>query len=135
MNLQSLITHDASNIKTVMDHITIYDVADIIFKQGLSSVLVLNKAKRSIGIVTEQDVVLAIKTFKQRILELKITEIMSVDLMACQPEEEIDEAVRVMGAYKIRNLPIITDGGNLSGFIDLNTVARAQLSSIIQRWG
>ena len=41
---------------------------------------VLNKAKKSIGIVTEQDVVLAIKTFKQKILELKITEIMSVDL-------------------------------------------------------
>lgn len=118
-----------------MDHITIYEVADIIFKQGLSSVLVLNKAKRSIGIVTEQDVVLAIKTYKQQILDLKITEIMSVDLMACHPDEAIDEAVRVMGVYKIRNLPIITEGGNLSGFIDLNTIARAQLSNIIQRWG
>ncbi|MAI07678.1 MAG: histidine kinase [Magnetococcales bacterium] len=135
MILQNLVTHDSRNIKTVMDNITIYDVADIIFKQGLSSVLVLNKAKKSIGIVTEQDVVLAIKTFKQKILELKITEIMSVDLMACHPDEAIDEAVRVMGAYKIRNLPIITESGNLSGFIDLNTIARAQLSHIIQRWG
>ena len=67
MILQNLVTHDSRNIKTVMDNITIYDVADIIFKQGLSSVLVLNKAKKSIGIVTEQDVVLAIKTFKQKI--------------------------------------------------------------------
>jgi CBS domain-containing protein len=135
MRLQNLVTHESKNIKTVHDTATIYEAAELIFTNGAASVLVLNKAKKSIGIVTEQDVVLAIKTFKQKILEFKITEIMSVDLIACTPDEEIDEAVRVMGEYKVRNLPIITDGGNLSGFINLNTVARAQLSNIIHRWG
>lgn len=135
MRLQSLVTQESKNIKSIPDSATIYQAAELIFTNGVASLLVLNKAKQSIGIVTEQDVVLAIKTFKQKILEFKITEIMSVDLMACSPDEEIDEAVRVMGEFKIRNLPIITEGGNLSGFINLNTVARAQLSNIIQRWG
>lgn len=135
MRLNQLVTQDTKNIKSIADTATIYEAADLIFTNGATSILVLNKAKRSIGIVTEQDLVLAIKTYKQKILELKITEIMSVDLMACTPEEQIDEAVRVMGEYKIRNLPIITDSGNLSGFINLNAVARAQLSNIIQRWG
>ena len=135
MQLIDLVTAEAKNIRTVYDPHSIFQAADIVFKTGAPSVLVLNTAKRYVGIVTEQDIILAIKKYKQRILELKITEIMSVDLMACSPFEQIDEAVRVMGEYKIRNLPIITESGNLSGFINLNTVARAQLSSIIQRWG
>ena len=135
MKLQQLIGITSQTIETVMDSSTIYDAAELIFTGGVASVLILNKAKQSIGLITEQEVVLAIKTYKQKILEMKVTDIMNVDLLACGPDEEVEEAVRVMGQYKIRNLPIITEGGNLSGFIDINAVARAQLSNIIQKWG
>ncbi len=118
-----------------MDTDTIYDAAELIFTAGAASVLIINKAKKSVGIITEQEVVQAIKTYKQKILELKTTHIMNIDLLACTPNEEVEEAVRVMSEYKIRNLPIITEGGNLAGFIDINAVARAQLSNIIHKWG
>lgn len=135
MKLQKLIGITGQTIETVPDNSTIYDAAELIFTDGATSVLILNKAKQSIGLITEQEVVLAIKTYKQKILEMKVTDIMNIDLLACGPDEEVEEAVRVMGQYKIRNLPIITESGNLTGFIDINAVARAQLSSIIQKWG
>jgi CBS domain-containing protein len=82
----------------------------------LGAVIVTNKAGKSIGIITERDLVIRVIAKNLKPDTVKAKEIMTTPLVTIEPEATISDAARRMTRLDIRRLGVIYKG-NLLGII------------------
>ena len=82
----------------------------------LGAVIVTNKAGKSIGIITERDLVIRVIAKNLKPDTVKAKEIMTTPLVTIEPEATISDAARRMTRLDIRRLVVIYKG-NLVGII------------------
>jgi len=82
----------------------------------LGAVIVTNKAGKSIGIITERDLVIRVIAKNLKPDTVKAKEIMTTPLVTVEPEATISDAARRMTRLDIRRLVVIYKG-NLVGII------------------
>ena len=82
----------------------------------LGAVIVTNKAGKSIGIITERDLVIRVIAKNLKPDTVKAKEIMTTPLVTIEPEASISDAARRMTRLDIRRLGVIYKG-NLVGII------------------
>jgi signal-transduction protein with cAMP-binding, CBS, and nucleotidyltransferase domain len=82
----------------------------------VGAVIVTNKAGKSIGIITERDLVIRVLAKNIKPDTVKAKEIMTTPLVTIEPEATISDAARRMTRLDIRRLGVIYKG-NLLGII------------------
>ena len=82
----------------------------------VGAVIVTNKAGKSIGIITERDLVIRVLAKNLKPDTIKAKEIMTTPLVTIEPEATISDAARRMTRLDIRRLGVIYKG-NLLGII------------------
>jgi len=82
----------------------------------VGAVIVTNKAGKSIGIITERDLVIRVIAKNLKPDTVKAKEIMTTPLVTIEPEATITDAARRMNRLNIRRLGVIYKG-NLLGII------------------
>ncbi len=102
-------------------------------QNNLGCVIVTNKAGKSIGIITERDLVVRVLAKNLKPDTMKAKEIMTTPLVTIEPEATISEAARRMNRLDIRRLGVIYRG-NLVGIITAKDVlgVMPELIEIIQ---
>ncbi len=85
-------------------------------RDNLGAVIVTNKAGKSIGIITERDLVIRVIAKNLKPDTVKAKEIMTTPLVTIEPEATITDAARRMTRLDIRRLGVIYKG-NLLGII------------------
>ena len=85
-------------------------------KNDLGAVIVTNKAGKSIGIITERDLVNRVIAKNLKPDTIKGKEIMTTPLVTIEPEATISDAARRMTRLDIRRLGVIYKG-NLLGIV------------------
>jgi CBS domain-containing protein len=85
-------------------------------KNDLGAVIVTNKAGKSIGIITERDLVIRVLAKNVKPDTVKAKEIMTTPLVTIEPDATISEAARRMNRLDIRRLGVIYKG-NLVGIV------------------
>lgn len=106
---------------TISPSSTIVEAAKIMRKENIGSLLVVDQGK-AVGIITERDIVQAISEDKP--LTVKISEIMSTNLITAESNMDEAEAALLMSKMKIRHL-VVTEKGKIVGIISLRDIARA----------
>ena len=89
--------------------------------KDLGAVIVQNKAGKSIGIITERDIVKRVVAKNLKPDTVKAKEIMTTPLVTIEPEASITDAARRMTRLDIRRLGVIYKG-NLAGIISSKDV-------------
>ena len=99
----------------------------------LGCIIVTNKNGKSIGIITERDLVVRVLAKNVKPDTLKAKEIMTTPLVTIEPDEPITEAARRMSRLDIRRLGVMYKG-NLVGIITSKDVlgVMPELIEIIQ---
>ena len=102
-------------------------------KNDLGCVVVTNKAGKSIGIITERDLVIRVLAKNLKPDTVKAKEIMTTPLVTIEPDATITDAARRMNRLDIRRLGVIYKG-NLVGIITSKDIlgVMPELLEIIQ---
>jgi CBS domain-containing protein len=102
-------------------------------KNDLGCVIVTNKAGKSIGIITERDLVIRVLARNLKPDTVKAREIMTTPLVTIEPDATISEAARRMSRLDIRRLGVIYKG-NLVGIVTSKDIigVMPELIEIIQ---
>ena len=98
---------------------TLEQAARKMWKQQTGSLLVLEGGDL-LGIVTERDILKAVANGVP--LDTPISDLMSKDLIAAEPETSLREAAAIMTEKWIRHLPVL-DGGRLVGIVSQRDLA------------
>jgi len=123
----------SSPVVTMDEDETSNKAAVLMDQNDLGCIIVTNKAKKSIGIITERDLVIRVLAKNLKPDTVKTKEIMTTPLVTIEPDATITEAARRMNRLDIRRLGVIYKG-NLVGIISSKDVlgVMPELIEIIQ---
>ncbi|MCL5877682.1 MAG: CBS domain-containing protein [Candidatus Bathyarchaeota archaeon] len=111
----------SSPVVTIDENETANRAAANMDMKDLGAVIVQNKAGKSIGIITERDIVKRVVAKNLKPDTVKAKEIMTTPLVTIEPEASITDAARRMTRLDIRRLGVIYKG-NLAGIISSKDV-------------
>ncbi len=102
---------------------TVRDVAIQMFLGGISGMPVTERDGTILGIVTELDVIRAIRAGKP-VESTTAEEIMTPEVISVQVDTPIEDVMRVIETARILRVPV-TDGGKLVGVISRPDILKA----------
>ena len=83
------------------------------------------------GILSERDVVRALATSGEKALNLKVSQLMSHDVVTCNESTELNELMTTMTDRRIRHVPVVDDG-HLVGLVSIGDIVKARLDELEQ---
>ena len=111
-------------IVTISPDQSIESAARTMVNHGISSVIVYREGD-PVGILTEKDILSRIVAVGRDPRTVSVAEIMTPDIVACEPGTLIEDACRTMQRMKIKKLAVV-DGGALTGIVSLTDIANRQ---------
>ncbi len=111
------------NVKTVRTDDSVLAAVSKMNKFRIGSVVVTNNG-RSVGIITERNIL-------QRIVEpgldpsmVRAKDIMSSPLVTIDSNDAVEEAAKIMASKRIKKLPVI-EGGKIVGIVSTSDIVRS----------
>ena len=92
----------------------------------IGSMLVLDGEGAVAGIVSERDLVRALASHGAKAMELEARQVMTRDVVTCDPDDSIDEVMQTMTNGRFRHLPVVRHG-ELLGLVSIGDVVKARL--------
>ncbi len=84
-----------------------------------------------VGILSERDIIQGLHEQGDRVLRMKVGDLMTGSVITCAPDTSIDDAMRLMSANSIRHLPVVEDG-KLAGVISIVDVVNIRVVELEQ---
>jgi CBS domain-containing protein len=110
------------NPRTVSPDQSIQDAAKIMRDED-TGVVPITDGETLTGVITDRDI--AIRAIAEgRDGRTTVREIASQDLVTIDPQQNLDEALRLMAQHQVRRLPVVEEDGKLVGIVSQADVAR-----------
>jgi CBS domain-containing protein len=114
----------SSNPRTIESDQPVVEAAKVMKEEDVGLVPVV-EGDRLIGTVTDRDISIRVVAEGKDPSSVKVQEIASTDLVTVDPQQDLDEALRLMAQHQVRRLPVVEEDGRLVGVVAQADVARA----------
>lgn len=123
----------SSPVITITEEAPTNRVAELMDKNDLGCIIVTDKEEKSLGIITERDLVRRVLAKNAKPDDVKAKEVMTAPLMTIEAGVSINDAARKMSRLNIRRLGVIYKG-NIVGLISSKDILAVmpELIEIIQ---
>ena len=99
-------------------------VAETLWTHGCGTLPVVEHG-RVTAMITDRDICIALGTRNAKASETLVKDVALPKLFHCTPEDEIHAALEIMGAQRVRRLPVVDGKGALKGILCLDDVILA----------
>jgi CBS domain-containing protein len=82
------------------------------------------EGERLVGTVTDRDIAIRVVAEERDPRSTTVRDIASTDLVTVDPDQDLDEALRLMAEHQVRRLPVVEEDGKLVGIVAQADVAR-----------
>ena len=107
--------------KTIWLTESLADAAQMMWENDCG-VLPIVKDQKVVGMITDRDICMATALRDRNPSGISLEEVMTGQVYAVTPEDDIDRALRQMQEHQIRRLPVINAEGELEGILSLNDI-------------
>ena len=111
------------NPRTIEPSTTVQEAAKLMRDEDVGPIPIVENGSVS-GIVTDRDIVLNVVAEGKDASSTPVSEIASRDLITVDPDQTLDEALRLMAQHQVRRLPVCEEDGRLVGIVAQADVAR-----------
>jgi CBS domain-containing protein len=95
-----------------------------IMKQEDVGIVPIVEGGRLVGTVTDRDIAVRVVAEGKDPQSVSVRELASTDLVTVDPQQDLDEALRLMASHQVRRLPVVEEDGRLVGIVAQADVAR-----------
>ncbi|MDA3945963.1 MAG: CBS domain-containing protein [Helicobacteraceae bacterium] len=113
-NRDTFIIDKNDTIEEAAKRMRVFNVGDLIV------VSVTEKGNTPIGIVTDRDIVVGIVADNADAQDMKVSAIMSKELVTGSEEDPVYEGIEQMKQHGIRRLPVVDKEGYLAGILSVD---------------
>jgi CBS domain-containing protein len=113
----------SSNPRSIESDQPVVEAAKIMRDEDVGLVPVV-EGERLIGTVTDRDIAIRVIAEQKDPSSVRVQEIASTDLVTVDPQQDLDEALRLMARHQVRRLPVVEEDGRLVGVVAQADVAR-----------
>jgi signal-transduction protein with cAMP-binding, CBS, and nucleotidyltransferase domain len=103
---------------------TARDVAEVMVEKGISSVIVIDKKTKPIGIITEKDLVRRVCLKNMSASRFAVEEIMSSPLITIMAYDSVDTASRIMTHNQIKHLVVLEEDNRICGLLSVTDITK-----------
>jgi len=104
------------NVKTVRPEDTVKESAKIMNESHIGALVVVSGTGEVVGILTERDILTDVVATGKNADEVKVSEIMTPNIVTITPDKTLEEAADIMTENNIKKLPVV-DQGRLIGIV------------------
>ena len=126
MFVSDILSHKGGLVFTVTPGTTVTQISQQLTTRRIGSVLVVDRLDQVAGIVSERDLVQAIAGHGRGALEMQASQVMTRDVVTCDPDDSIDHVMELMTRGRFRHLPVVRRG-ELLGLVSIGDVVKARL--------
>jgi signal-transduction protein with cAMP-binding, CBS, and nucleotidyltransferase domain len=127
MKATDILADKGTRVVTIHKDNLLVDVMSHFLVNRIGSLVVVDKYDKILGIVAPLDVLKAVHQNPESISTVMVNEVMTEDVIAADPEENVDNLMAIMTENRIRHIPIIQDG-KMVGLVSIGDVVKAQLT-------
>jgi CBS domain-containing protein len=102
---------------------SLQEVAHIMKEENCGAVPVLDGNRRLVGMVTDRDLVVRAAAENKTFAATRVGEIMTDDVEAVTPDEELTDVIELMGKKQVRRVPVVDKDDRLLGIISMGDIA------------
>ena len=118
-SIKEVMTRD---VRACEPNATVADAAKVMAQEDVGPVPIVEDG-RLIGIVTDRDIVVRVVAEGRDPNATTVSEIASTELVTVSPDDDLDQALKLLAERQIRRLPVV-EGDRLVGIVAQADVAR-----------
>jgi CBS domain-containing protein len=80
--------------------------------------------EKLIGMLTDRDIAIRVVAEGRDPDQVTVRDVASKQVVTIDPQQDLDEALRIMAKHKVRRLPVVEEDGKLVGVVAQADVAR-----------
>jgi CBS domain-containing protein len=119
-SIRDAMTSNPSNVEMSAP---VIEAAKLMKSEDVGSIPV-TEGDRLVGIVTDRDIAIRVVAEGKDVQTVTVGEIASRDLVTVDPQQDLDEALRLMAQHQVRRLPVVEEDGRLVGILAQADVAQ-----------
>jgi CBS domain-containing protein len=100
------------------------DAARLMASEDVGSVPIV-QGERLIGILTDRDVAVRVVAAGKDAMTLPVGGVASREVVTVEPDQPLEEALKLMASHQIRRVPVVEEGQRLVGILAQADVALA----------
>jgi len=119
MKVQDVMT---SEVKTCCPETSLAAVATLMWEHDCGVCPVVDIENKVVGVITDRDIAIAVATKGRLASEISVGEVISGEVFAAMPDDDVHTALKLMRHEKVRRLPVTNREGRLQGILTLNDI-------------
>jgi CBS domain-containing protein len=129
MHVSTILKQKGSDVVTTEPERTIGETAKLLDRHRIGAVLVLGADGSVGGVLSERDIVRAVARHGERALAMAVRDLMTRDVIVCEPKDTVQDVMALMTHRRIRHVPVVADG-RLAGIVSIGDVVKGRLGDV-----
>lgn len=127
MKVSQILKTKGPEVFTIGAEKTLFNATEILVKNNIGVLLVLDEKGKINGILSERDIIRVAYNKPEAWKEVLVQDTMTKDVLIVEAEDELEYVERIFSNNKIRHLPVVNDH-ILVGMISIGDIVKSQLS-------
>ena len=123
MKVKDLI-ESRSDVYSIPEDMSVHEAARYLREKGLRAVGICNPAGKLVGCISQSDISDKVAAENKCPAWMRVTEIMSTDLVLATPDTPLDDCLRMMEEHGIFHLLVVDDQSRYRGMISVADLLR-----------
>jgi CBS domain-containing protein len=129
MDVDGILRAKGATVVTIRPDQTIADLVRGLREERIGAMVVSEDGRAVLGIISERDVVRGLAERGARILDVRVSELMTRDVVSCAPRDTVKQVMAEMTRRRIRHLPVVADGA-LRGIVSIGDIVKNRLEEM-----
>ena len=129
MRVRDVLAHKGHDVVTVRPDATCRDLLALLARHNIGAVVVSSDGTTVEGIASERDVVRRLNEHGAAILDAPVSQIATLVVATCGPDDPLDELRETMTLRRIRHIPVVAEG-RLIGIVSIGDVVKSTISEL-----
>lgn len=129
MNVETILRHKGDWVATIRPDATIADAVEMLNQERIGALVVSTDGTSIDGVLSERDIVAALDDYGPELLSCAVDEVMTRNVVICDPADTVQELMAEMTNRRCRHLPVVRDG-ILCGIVSIGDLVKTRLDEI-----
>ena len=129
MNVETILRNKGDWVATIRPDATVADAVETLNQERIGALVVSADGNSVDGMVSERDIVIALDDYGTELLSRPVDEIMTRNIVTCDPADTVQELMAEMTHRRFRHIPVVRDG-RLRGIVSIGDVVKNRLDEV-----
>ena len=129
MKIRELLHRRSGDIFRIKPSASIEHAANSMTENNIGALFVEDGTDNIVGVISERDIVAGISERGANLLDATVSDLMTRDLVRCEPDTSVNEAMGMMTDRRVRHLPVFEDN-KLIGLVSIGDLVKYRIMEV-----